>query len=83
MVESCTKTIRISIDALDLLEENEIKNISQFISEMIIESLQDRKWWKRILVNKISELRVISKKAGYKDIHIKIEDEETKSIVTI
>jgi hypothetical protein len=60
-------TIGLSEDSMSLLSEHDIKNLSAFVDELIIEALQDKKFWGKKFVYFLEEARKCAKKAGIED----------------
>lgn len=52
-----TKSITISRVAADLLDENEVPNTSGFINDLIIDALQEKEYFKKRLVGRITKIR--------------------------
>jgi len=51
------KSITISTIANELLYENQIQNISKFINALVLDALQDREFFKKKLISKITKAR--------------------------
>jgi len=57
-------SVGLSQDAKDLIASNEIKNISEFIDELLVETLQEKKFWAKKMNYHLIEAAKCGKKAG-------------------
>jgi len=63
------KSFTITKVALDMLEENEIDNVSAFVNDLIIDALQEKDFFKKKLISQITNCRdELDKKYGFKTL---------------
>lgn len=60
------KTIGLSQESWELICENDIKNLSEFVDELLLDVLQDKKFWIRRMNKALERVEYCKKKAGLK-----------------
>jgi len=70
------KTISITQDNIELIVENEIDNLSEFVNELILDALQEKQHMKRLLVKRLTNLQIEFERHGFVlDVDIKEKEQ--------